>query len=348
MKIGILTFHYAINPGAFFQAKSLLDTLRDFGFDAEIIDYRPNIAYRAQLRMLLCRKNPFIAWGNFMKILRYSREIKEIISGKRIRTADDLRSSKYDVVVFGSDIIWAVPNILFEFDSAYFGEGMGNTRKVSYAASCGPYPPDLKMNGNLKNLLTAFDRIAVRDRLTQEWVLEAAAISSDLVLDPTLLREWPKGSYSNDKMIVYGYPFESDEAREIKKLAGRLDCSLRSIHFYNAWCEEQRNSLGPYGWLEGLQRAKYVVTNTFHGTLLSILLRKEFVTISRGLIGSKLDPVLKNLGLANRMITNPSEIFSAFSSEIDYRMVEERLDVLRRESSEYLFRAVSSSERRIG
>jgi len=336
MSVGIVTFHYAVNPGAFYQATSLLETVRDLGYEAEIINYLPRPVALSQLRMLLVRRNPSVFWGNFRKIIRYSREIRGIVSKKRFNDWKQLKSGSWDRLVFGSDIIWAVPNILHGRDDVYFGKGLESSRKIAYAASCGPFVPDLAEHGDLGAKLGSFDRIAVRDRLTSDWVGEAIGKSPRLVVDPTLLRVPQPQTVTGSRIVVYGYPFTEDEKKQIRKIANRSGNPLCSIHFYNPWCHEMRLGVGPSAWMESMREAQSVVTNTFHGTLISILLGKQFVTISRGLIGSKLDPILSQLGLEGQVAHAPSEIAPKLGQKIDYAAVYERLAELRSSSLDYL------------
>ena len=134
MKIGILTFHRAINYGAVLQCYGLYETIKSMGHDVEIIDYRPEcIEYYRRILPIFKIKHS-VGWNNKLKALAYSLvSVKTVVNANKRFNAflkNYFRFSKsfsqpkripqdYDIIFFGSDQIWS-PQICYGFDSVRF------------------------------------------------------------------------------------------------------------------------------------------------------------------------------------------------------------------------------------
>ena len=108
------------------------------------------------------------------------------------------------------------------------------------------------------------------------------------------------------------------------------------------------HDVDPFDFIRLIQDAKYVVTDSFHGSVFSILMHKQFITFYRkpssekGNTNSRIDSLFNILGLSDRLYKN--DIYEQMQKEIDYNYVEEKISVLRKESLEFLRRGLSLSE----
>lgn len=184
MKAGIITFHNVINYGAVLQALALQETLINMGVDARIINYTPDDVvsiykpfclekYRRQMR-----KSVKIAVRSLVSDIRHFRFLNKKnkafesfgekhykLSGKPCRTLEKLQSENlsFDACFAGSDQIWN-PEITCGFDPAYFLDfGDKSMIRASYAASIGKASFTAKEQTRLKELLSDFDSISMRE-----------------------------------------------------------------------------------------------------------------------------------------------------------------------------------------
>lgn len=180
MKIGILTFHHTTNYGATLQAYALWKTIKQYGYDVEIIDYRP---YKTAINYLgrLMPIKP--VHGNYSRYKLERHFIPYLIQAWRMRrflvsklklskektyTINGLEkfSNQYDIVICGSDQIWHTKDrFTGGFNPSFFLDFIDskNTKKISYAPSFGQ-TKDLKQDRQLiSKLISDFDKISVRD-----------------------------------------------------------------------------------------------------------------------------------------------------------------------------------------
>lgn len=202
MKIGILTFHRAINYGAVLQCYSLQEVLRQRGHQVEIIDYRisaiENQKKLISLQILKSRKGVISKIRYLLKNLFIYVEMRKAIKtfetflstrlflSSKVEDAKDL--STYDCIIFGSDQIWN-PSLCGGFDPLFWGQfPKGNTLFVSYAASLGETKDlnDAQWNQVGERILV-FDRISVRENSLKLAIENKFSIPVNCCLDPTLL-----------------------------------------------------------------------------------------------------------------------------------------------------------------
>ena len=147
-----------------------------------------------------------------------------------------------------------------------------------------------------------------------------------------------------DYIIVYAYRsrITPEEALEIKAFAKRVGKKLISVSGQMDFCDEHL-SLNPFECLNLYRHANYVITDTFHGTIFSIINRKKFVTLIRESKGSsygnqeKLQDLLDRLGLQARSFSNGKDnLYERLSADIDYEKVFDVIDTERKHTMKYL------------
>lgn len=355
MKIGILTYHRAINYGAILQAYALQTYLKGRGYDAKIIDYWPD--YHKQIYKLWSWKIfKSYKWTSKIKYTIYAilKSIRFHIKKRKFEffighNLDITQEKKFDIVIYGSDQIWRKQHYLdnhSDYNPTYFGNGLVYTNfKISYAASMGKLndsPADIKY---LKNNLTNFSAISVREKDLFDLLKDIVKIEVVHVIDPTLLVEknvWDKLlskyqlSMPKKKYILYYrlHPnTRSDKAT--KEIANEMGLAIKIVNgtpepFHYAKKYEETASVEDFLWL--MQNADFVVTTSFHGLAMAIQYNKQFYAFTYKRTHNRLQSLLNSLNIRNRL--NPNYI--CINDTIDYELVNKTLKCERNKSSRWL------------
>lgn len=373
MNVGILTFHFSDNYGAALQAYALRRWLMEHGHRATFIDYRPaHIEHggrlsaptspariKANLKVVYLAVSSFIHehFGNRSqkeKFVRFRERFLDIASGSSVTDngASLAAAQSFDLIVAGSDQIWS-PSQHFGFDPNYFlaFASLSRARKISYAASFGRDRVSSSEAAQLPRLLHNFDAISVREASGVALVEGAIGQRPANVPDPTLLHN----SYSEltdraptgqDGPYIFCYGLRSpDNIRPTADLMARqLGCPILSPHNpHRRWVEIGSTVYpDPGEWVALLKNARFVVTNSFHGTVFSLLFRKPFIVA--GLTGERASAnaralnLLRAVGLENRFTPSFSaqNVEALMASDIDWAAVDQRLADLRQTGNEFL------------
>ncbi|MFI3227801.1 MAG: polysaccharide pyruvyl transferase family protein [Clostridia bacterium] len=367
MKIGILTFHNAHNYGATLQAFALRTILREMGHDTHIINYRNDYLekrYDAKLHLTIGKReiiNPF-KWLGVVKryysnkfaqdewskqYANFKSFINEIILENNISSInkEELSLLPYDVFICGSDQIWNA-GITNGLDSAYFLEFQTNAKKISYAASIAHKQIIKNEKEYFKQALSDFDYISVREESAVITLKEIVSKKISVTLDPTLLLD--VSAYDNlladnqekDKYIFVYFISENKELMECAEhIAQEMGYKLVELHYYlqkNLIGHNQRADLGPREFLTYMKNAEFILTNSFHGTVFSMLYHKKFYSVYGQ--DERKDNILNAVNLQSRHIKNKDEI--DLNSIIDYEKVDKYLEEYRNDSLEFLDYAI--------
>lgn len=359
MKIGILTFHRALNYGAVLQCYALFKALSEMGHDVEVIDYRPEAIEKYRM---LFRINDFKRANGFAKKIRYVASCIMLVCSKRktSKKFDEFLNSKiilspivrnienisfsYDVIFFGSDQIWN-PETCEGLDKVYYGQfKKGHAKFYAYAASLGRI--DL-INGNLKDLfgkyVLNYDKIAVREKSVADFLLGEFAIKSEVVCDPSLflsknlcdsLAQKPK---DDNYVVVFnldGNPQAVSFAQNIaNQIGAKVIMMMAETNHLHRHSYEVRTELSPFEFLGYIKYSKCVVTDSFHATSFSLIMNVNLYTYRQKRNNDRSQMILDVVGLGERMV-NASDKVSF--SPINYEGVNERLSEYMRLSLSYI------------
>lgn len=335
-KVGILTFHFVDNHGAVLQAAALSLALRDLGHDPFFVDYTPDHVERggrlvvpksaADLRgnaktiylRLRSVASPLIGNREKKALFAAFREKHLVLSTHGFRTVSELLNSppQADIFITGSDQVWNKSQ-QYGFDPAYFLQfGGASVRRMSYAASFGRGEMPAQDLETIRPWLESLNAISVREVSGRALVADSCGRDATVVPDPTFLVD-PAGFVNpntpdrGDYVFSYGLRTK----RLIDSIQGMIAATLNVpvIAPQGSAGANPKNSprftVGPAEWLALLQRSRFVVTNSFHGTVFSILFQKPFVTVA--LPGAKAGynerarNLLVALGLEHRMVASP-------------------------------------------
>ena len=373
MKTGLVTFYHIHHYGAMLQAYATERAVEALGSECEIIDYyvnQDNRLFRKPVSPGSAAADAHTALHYLRLKTRYDRfeafsKTHLKISSRRFQTLRELRDAElpYDLLLSGSDQIWN-PKIFPDgrFDPVFFG-AFSHCRKIAYAPSFGiPHIPE-KMEEELKGYLQGFSHLCVRERQGQKIVEEVLGRRVPVVLDPTLLlgqAEWeaaanlPKGypapareDGSGGYILCYCISKPGALEPYIRALAEKTGlpvvqlCGIRQKVHSRAECILDA---GPAEFLGLFEGARYVCTNSFHGTVFSLQFQKPFFTAVAPAEmaepeSSRTFSLLSTLGLTRRIIGKGDT--AALEEAVDWAAVEQRLDAARRASVDYLRRALA-------
>ena len=356
MKIGIITFHRAVNYGAVLQAYALQHALEGLGAQAEILDYRN--------RYIESCYDPYSLKGNKLKALakiallggvrRKKNEAFRSFNKKYLRLSESVYKDSeqlagaekfYDAFITGSDQVWNTG--CADFDPAYFLTFVKDKKKKnSYAASFGLTEIPKEYEAEYKKRLAGYRQISVREAQGRALVKELTGRDVPVVLDPTLLlteKDWAAAAHDiphKGYILLYSV-LESDGmfayARRLSKETGLPVLYLNDKSFENRDLQYVRGA-SPEEFLGYFKNADYVITNSFHGTVFSVIFKRRFLSdtdvIKEGKPGKneRSQQLLEALSLTQRILTDKANI----NAPTNWEAVERELDGLRWKSFEYL------------
>ncbi len=377
-KIGILTLPLHSNYGGLLQAFALQRTLENLGHKALLIDGKD--VHSSRLRKMLSLSKQYllkiIKGSSVVQPDWTTLKEKEIIGQhtsrfvrEHIKTTDKLPSVinyrviekyQFDAYVVGSDQVWrpqytpSITNYFYDFLSS-----IDNVKRIAYAASFGvdQWLFTVDQTIKCKALAKKFDAVGVREDSGIELCKEKLGIDSVKTLDPTLLLS--KEVYedlvredlsSKPKGNMFSYVLDTSEENTeiIQKVSKILGLTPFVIMPEKDMSALSKNNIDKYifpsvtEWINGFVNAEFVITDSFHGTLFSIIFNRPFISIGnkkRGL--SRFTSILSMLGLENRLVLSVEDISEKLlMNPIDYERVNKVLEVKRKKSIEFLVSAL--------
>lgn len=345
-KIGICTLHDAYpNFGATLQAFALQETIKKMGYAAEFLKFKKEEKRRKNVRRIKLRENnnSSIFTPKDIKKITINKGIKE--SNKFLNISKNIysKNDKYDSVILGSDELWNLNNPSFEHRKEYFGYNLNCNNIFTYAPSAnGTTKEEFEKYYNNELNLSNIKKISARDKVTVEFIKNVTNKDAEIVLDPTLLienfEEYAIMPKEENYILIYAYRVSDEIKNKIKKFAKKKKLKVYSIGFYNGWADKNIDA-NIFEFLGYMKKAKYIVTATFHGTLFSIIFKKQFVSVAK--ISLKIEDILKRFQLNNRDISYIEEIESIIDEKIDYNAVEEIKTKYRENSMKFLKTALN-------
>lgn len=321
-KVGIITYYNALNNGAFLQAYSMQLFLRNKGFDPYIVNTSVNFEHNHSDDVKR------MEWlSNYDSVLKESHKLLPITDNKN-----------FDACIYGSDEIWNLNS--YGENSIFWGYRLKAPIKISYAA-CSACSVNFKyFLLNIKKTLMAtcgllfkFNAISVRDVQTKQMVYFLSKRKTVECLDPTFLVDFSflqqNKSRNYDYIVIYSYGLNEKTIAKIKNFAEKNKCKIIYTGSYCDWADENP-VLNPLDWVNLLYHAKYVITSTFHGTVFSIICKRDFFVVDTK--STKVKYLLSRLQISNRNVDN----FSKIPSKIDYTQVYRCIDKLKKISENYI------------
>lgn len=376
MKIGILSMQRIYNYGSWLQAyglKKLIEENR--GVSVEFVDYRiekpvykNGFNYTNYLKQKV--KVGLIDFIASIKPLAKIMPDKDFYQTYRFRheywtnlglTKKPNYTPELDILVVGSDEVFNClqENVRVGYSEELLGANNKAKMLVTYAASFGNTTVSkIDAFGKRQQIgthLRAFDRISVRDSNALNVVTELTEMKPISNMDPVLMYDFTcemqncvlTGEQRNlmlkPYMIVYAYPnrLKESEINKLKKFARDKGLLIYGISGYQSYADEMIYD-SPLNILQYFKYARFVVTDTFHGTIFSVINNKPFVTLVRRSINSsygnqeKLEDLLNKLELKNRSTFNGEDIVRILETPISYETTNQIIQRERQRTKDYL------------
>lgn len=363
MKIAIITFCNNGNFGSELQAMAMNDYLVNRGHTPVFCILKsPNKLYRAFEKGLELLKIVFscVTDSGFRKRYKSLKEniayqnpvlpeqrakVLELMTSriKTIRVTPNIKYKKsFDCYVCGSDQIWT-PNKL-PVNTNYFLSGIPSSKKIAYAPSFGMNTfPDYFRKKVIK-YIADFKHLSVRETDAAE-LLKEYGINAKTVVDPTLLmgsEYWKNQLVKTEGGYCVCY-FLGAVSNEVKNAVNRLAAKRKIIVFplvqnTDGFENAETVCCNPLEFINYIYNADVVFTDSFHGTVFSVMLEKTFYVFSRTNTKytnqrSRIENILMLLDIKDRLVNDPDSLSTV--SAVDYSGINQKLASLQKDSAEF-------------
>ncbi len=267
------------------------------------------------------------------------------------------QSKKYTAVMVGSDQLWSPSGITSNFYNLMFADD--NTVKISYATSFGVSQINPKYHKIYNTFLNRLDFISVRENSGKKIVEELSSNKAEVVCDPVILldaeqwlKEIPNKRLYDEPYIFAYFLGKSAEYRDaVTKFAKQKDLKIVTEPHMDSYNKADENfgdytpfDIGPAEFVNLIRNAEYVFTDSFHGSVFSMLYQKQFLVFNRysdnssSSKNSRIDSFCKNYGLSDRRYNgNIADV----ENKINYEDVLGKVDEHRQKSKAFLDRALA-------
>lgn len=357
MKIGILSMQKILNYGSFLQAYSLKKQFENKGHDVYFIDIKQGkqVVKNNYTKTCVIKK---LFQGKVIKRIQNHFMFKKM----SVIHADDYtrfletdkklsNDQKFDLVIIGSDEVFnCLAPSSWGFSTQLFGDIENAKNVVTYAAACGQTDYDGVVRAGIKDQLKiAMDNItsfSVRDENTKNFVESITGREAIMHLDPVFLYDYDKEMVSVSRkkpyVLIYAYSnriSDEKEIKNIKKYAKQNDLEIVCVGQQQRWCNVNICA-NAYELLSYFANADSVITDTFHGAVLSIKYNKKLGVLVRESNSNKLSGLLNKFNLENRKLEG--ECYNTIMQQpIDYKRVNEIIAEERVSSQEYFDKALA-------
>lgn len=375
LKIGVLTQPLQDNYGGLLQAYALKETLTSLGHDVVIINRQYPVS--SKIRTIASVLKSKILGRPVSPQILLTKEQKDIISRqtrsfreKYIPDLSDLitdndgmrelNNLKFNAYVVGSDQCWRpryspyIRNYFLDF-----AKDQKNIKRISYAASFGVSEWEFTEDDtrSCKELLQKFNAISVREDSAVEMIKKFLGRNDAIhVVDPTMtlsvehyrhIAKQEETTESRGTMKVYMLDRSEEKLHLVNQIGKATSLQMFEVLPKKRLGSEAVNNANvndfaypnPAQWLRGYQDARFVITDSFHGTVFSILFNIPFLAIgnkNRGL--ARFQSLLNMFNLSDRLITDLSNFDSDtfIQKEIDWSKVNGVLDQERKKATDFL------------
>ncbi|MCD7837320.1 MAG: polysaccharide pyruvyl transferase family protein [Clostridiales bacterium] len=380
-KVGLAVCYDTKNFGSQLQVLVTTKKIEQLGFSTEIIRYEKKLTPRFVIQSLPRLFNPYFISGK-VRSRKKNRQIKEhpdIVRQVAIRNRrfdafaqayftslsipyvgwsalTRQAAERYDIFLCGSDQLWLPSNLGSHFYTLEFAPA--DKPKIAYATSFGVSSVPWFQKKRTAHYLRRFQALSTRELAGKEIIEELIGRTVEVVCDPTLLfssEEWAK--LIPERSVVEGpyvlcYFLGTNEAHRKAAEALRAQTGLKLVtcphldHFVaydQTFGDLPLFDVDAADFVNLIRHAEYVLTDSFHGSVFSILHHKRFLTFERFRPGAnarntRIDSLFALLGLEARRYAGDVSVVTA---SIDYEPVDDRLGTLRAASIDYLAAALS-------
>lgn len=357
------------NYGTVLQAYATQLELKKLGYNCELLNYTQkrlstfNVIKKSNrnisgiksklyvIASILFRAIPnIILKNNFSRFIKKNLNLTKDVMHEYNEVELNNHLNNYDCYITGSDQVWnSEYNGGIDY-TYYLGFVPNNKNKISYASSIGMEDFRKSETAKIKELLSRYNKISVREISAQK-ALNNLKIKSDLVLDPTMLisnEEW-KTIESNIKikrkyLLVYILGRDKSIINIAKKIAKEKNLKIVKIgldFIYSKNIYKNYQFASPNDFIYLFRHADFILTNSFHGIAFSVNFNKQFLAVSPKTYNTRLVSILSLFDLSNNLIKdeNYGEI-----EKIDYEVINKKLELYRNHSRQFLEKSINSGD----
>lgn len=362
MTIGVLTFWWSQdNYGQLLQAYALQMYLRSLGHHVLLLNYKEGYGgWWIDLKKMICRlrfyENPFVKNHKFNDFRKHY-----FILSKRILNSNIEKITKdIDVFICGSDQVWAKSFAMCETAKNWFLNFVpSEKKKIAYAASFGRDDASPEAIKFISKYIGSFFKIGVRENSGKLICEKAGRKDACVVCDPTLLLS--RADYlslvphKNVKCTRYALAYLISWPTEfpllkIKQMLLNRQIDLRVVRVKSnmmkwslKWPQEEFLTIEE--WLAAYSQAEYVFTNSYHGTVFSIIMQRKFLVFplsgSTASMNTRIKTLLDACGLSSRFYDPSTDIEAQINKEIDWTLVERMMNNFICQSKEFIETALT-------
>lgn len=361
-KIGLLTFHTPDNYGAVYQAYALQTYIqKTLGKDIEIIDFCTKEHINAYSIFKKKSNNPIkniilqlITLKYYLKFKKKKNKFKVFrdkflaISNRRYYSEQEFlqHTERYNTYLVGSDQVFNPYNKYLK--TYYLAFPKNGCKKIAYAPSFGISNFNEEITKTILDYVKDFDMLSCREKQGAEYLTKILGREIKSVVDPVFLID--RGIWEDIAVL----PKEKDKFIFIYDLVGgeklidiankistrenlKIICATAQIKKRYKNCD-MRHDIGPRELLGYIKNAEYVVTDSFHGSSISLIMRKKLITyIALPHSASRITSIMDNLGTTEQIVTDTARFNF---DNIIFNQYNDKLETLVAESKEYLKEAL--------
>lgn len=355
MKIGILTYYGVHNHGAVLQANALKSVLEAQGHEVKFLTFDRSYEY-ISAEQTKKYKISVASIGYYVKYLTQKGADNIVYNLEKSKTLKEYRQTHFDLSTpydqFDGDAIVTGSDEVFSLEIGYnpilYGLGLKCNKILSYAASFGPTKiTDIDRLGKREPIaegLNSMAAISVRDQNSQSVVKELIGKEMPLVCDPVILYGYRKEigkKHDSEYILVYAYDGRMNDPYEVQKIkafAKAQNKKLYSVGYHHKWCDKNVN-VSPDQLLKSINNASFVITDTFHGSVMSIICNTPMAVKLRD-NSNKLRYLMSEYGLEDQIVEDFGDLDRAASNKIDFDEVNQKVLERRKFSMNYLVNAL--------
>lgn len=375
-RVGIMSMQRIANYGSFLQAYALKKLIEELNCKVEFVDYHigaPIITENADSKNKYIRKiekgleifKYQVPFAHKLSFIRYKQSFAKKYM-PFLGISDDMNyNPTLDCLVIGSDEVFNCiqKNSNVGYSLELFGKDNHAKKLLTYAASFGNTTMDklkkYKKADEVGTLLKKFDAISVRDTNSKIIVEQLTGKKTVYNLDPVLIYDYvnccdkiPDFKTDEKYLILYAYAgrISNDEANWISAYAKKKKLKVYAIGGVQK-CADRFVDCSPFEVLAYFKNAEEVITDTFHGTIFSVITHRQFTTLIRKSVGNsygneeKLSDLLKTLNLNTRMTTKIKDVETINKNSINYLEVDSYLRKCREDAKQYLTLQIEGNEK---
>lgn len=378
-KIGILSVR-TINYGSILQSYALQRAVSKVNPNNEIVNYKKTNVFRQFVRlfylplffdscvkvkdMLYKRifKPELIVFDKekneaFKKFIAHYLKYGELFQGRKMLIEGT--ENTYETVILGSDQVWHP----FNYGAHFFDMSFvaSDIKKIAYAPSFGVSSLPIYQRKHMAKCIKRIDFLSVRENSGKKLIEELTGQKANVVADPTLLLtkdEW--NEVSAPRLVEREYIFcyflgknkkHRDFAEQLSRNTGYVIVTLpHNCEIVDAdwnFGDVVPKGVGPAEFVSLIANAEYVCTDSFHGSVFSIIFEKNLFTFARFeeskmSTNSRIFSLFQNLNVKNRFISSDAKVTDDMLVEMDYTDITKQLGKFREESFKFLKKSIEA------